>query len=287
MKHAHLVIDSHQTSLLLCPCIVVLIYKLQWKEGDEEPESWKNFYKYNPSVPIDYSTVHGALEVVNMARSDPSAPRTVRILLRPGRYILREPITIQNGLLANAAVNPARSVTVHIETMEHLPDTFCPSAHDDLTPSCSPSEPEPLKRRKSTRIRNLLNCRNIDMVEDMEVDGTDAAVDLFLDQAVVNTSNMAMMVESPVSAAVTSNGGGGTTMGTAGSHPRINRASLVLRTRRHNEPLIRVRQGSCIIRNIDLKHISHGTGTRNVMILLVLQRLLFKFVLSRKKWKFQ
>jgi hypothetical protein len=40
----------------------------------------------------------------------------------------------------------------------------------------------------------------------------------------------------------------------------IRQATLVLRTRRHNEPLIRVRRGSIVVRNIVLKHICHGLG---------------------------
>lgn len=236
-----------------CLSVLVLIrtdrfvsFLPQWKEGDEVPESWKDFYKYNPCVPVDYATVHGALEVVKLARADPSGPRVVRLLLRPARYILREPITVQNASEKNT-VSSGRSVAIQIETMEHLPDSFCPLAFEDINgASCSPAEAEPVKRRKSS-LRSMLNCRNVDMLQDLELEAAEAASDLFLEQGVVNMT--AMIQANNDSAFAASNG------------IRIKRASLVLRTRRHNEPLIRIRQGSFTIRNIDLKHISHGTGT--------------------------
>ena len=40
----------------------------------------------------------------------------------------------------------------------------------------------------------------------------------------------------------------------------MNRASLILTTRRQNEPLFRIRQGSMMLRNIDLRHGSLGSG---------------------------
>lgn len=43
------------------------------------------------------------------------------------------------------------------------------------------------------------------------------------------------------------------------------RATLILRTRRHNEPLLRIRQGTCFLSNLELRHISHGIGKKRLM----------------------
>jgi hypothetical protein len=176
----------------------------QWKEGDEIPESWKDFYKFNPCVPVDYPTVNAALAVVRSSRAEQA--RSIRVLVRPGRYILREAITVQ----------APGTVRVEIATME-MPDSFHPIIE-------TPMEVEPTKRRKSSNtIRNIWACRTVE-VEDLEEEPPPE----FLE---------------PVSSA-----------------PSIKRATLVLRTRRHNEPMVRVRQGCCTLRNLELRHISHGIG---------------------------
>jgi hypothetical protein len=139
--------------------------------------------------------------------------------------------------------------------MEHLPESFCPSAFEAANgASCSPAEPEPIKRRAST-LRSMLNCRTIDVTEDLELEAAEVAADLFLEQGVVNATAMIQANHNSPLAPTNDN--------------RITRASLVLRTRRHNEPLIRLRQGSCTIRNVDLKHISHGTGKSHDVQLVI------------------
>lgn len=158
---------------------------------------------------MDYSSVNTALSIAKTPQVEQS--RSIRVLLRPGRYILREGITVH-------APTDARVV---IETME-MPNSFNPIIE-------TPVETEPVKRRKrSSSFRNILHCRTAE-VEDPNEEQFPAE---FLD---------------PVS--------------TAGAVPSTRRATLTLRTRKQNEPIIRVSQGSCFLRNLDLRHISHGTGT--------------------------
>lgn len=147
--------------------------------------------------------------------------RSIRVLLRPGRYVLREAITVQ----------APRAVRVEIETME-MPDSFLPI---DQTTAAQEIEPA-RKRRSSHSIRNLLACRTVD-VEDPEEDlGTLE----FFEPSLLNSSP----AESPNTSSTTNR----------------KQATLVLRTRRHNEPVIRVRQGTAVMRNLALRHISHGIG---------------------------
>jgi hypothetical protein len=236
---------------------------LQWKEGDDVPDlSWRDFYKYNPCVPVDYSTFHAAMAIVDVARNDTAAqPTSVRLLLRPGRYILRDAITIQdnndNNAAAAAAANAppntivrpnSRPIAVEIVTMNHFPESFFPSALEAArNVSCSLVEPERSKKRKTT-IRQIFQCRTVDIEEQdshdnvaMDVDVEDGLppAELLLENQQLDASDI-----RPSSS----------------SKATVNRASLILRTRRHNEPLIRVRQGTCTIRNIEIKHNSNGTG---------------------------
>jgi hypothetical protein len=226
--------------------------------------SWRDFYKYNPCVPVDYSTVHAALKVVDVARLDIRAqPNSVRLLLRPGRYILREGITIQDSdtdlstavaANANAASNTSRPIAVEIATAKHLPESFFPSALEaDRSASCSPAEPEPSKKRK-TSIRQIFQCRTVEVEEesnhyndDMDFEGREdggIATQFLLE-------NQQLDAPAFQSSSSTSS---------SSANATVNRASLILRTRRHNEPLIRIRQGVCTLRNIEIKHNSNGTG---------------------------
>mmetsp|Transcript_64234 Transcript_64234/g.73956 ORF Transcript_64234/g.73956 Transcript_64234/m.73956 type:complete len:569 (+) Transcript_64234:210-1916(+) len=220
------------------------LYK--WKEGDLIPESWKKYYQYNPCVPVDYSTVHGALSVIEKAKVDSLQPSVVRILLRPGRYILREAITIDEA---------RDSVSVEIETMEYYPNTFHGSGIE-----CSLIQPtEQSKRKRKSSIRSLFQCRTVDVEDDDD------------EHYMIETNYLYQSEEDPVvptdllvenrrpSRGDKENNRNCRNM----NNTVVKQATLVLRTRRHNEPLIRVRQGSCTIRNIEMKHISHGTDIWN------------------------
>jgi len=208
------IMDQESTWRTLCE----ELYK--WKEGDEEPESWRDLYKFSPCVPVDFSTVHGAFSVVKGPHLEQT--HSIRVLLRPGCYIIREAIIIE----------APSSVRVQIETMK-MPDSFLP-----IDQTAFVLEPEATrKRRPSQSLRKILSCRTID-VEQHE----DELSGLELFEPSMLTSNEAA---KPIC-----------TFGR-------QRATLVLRTRRHNEPMIHVRQGTAILRNLELKHVSYGSDIWN------------------------
>ena len=75
----------------------------QWSDGDDVPSSWAQFYKQNPCVPIDYDTVEAAFDSVSSGRTRQTIEnqvahryreqrRSARILLHPGPYFLRQPL---------------------------------------------------------------------------------------------------------------------------------------------------------------------------------------------------
>jgi hypothetical protein len=182
----------------------------QWKQGDAVPESWRDFYRFNPCVPVDYPSINSAFSMVRTHRMEQT--HSIRVLLRPGKYYLREAITIQ----------APSTVHVEIETME-LPASIKTTVEPSMEVEISS------RRRSSTSLRNILSCRSVE-VEEPEIED----VPLEFPEAPPNS-----MLANPTA-------------------PR--RATLILRTRRLNEPLVRVRQGCCTIRNVELRHICNGIG---------------------------
>lgn len=170
------------------------------------PGSWSDYYKNNPCIPVDFSTISMALSCTQ--GSGVHQRNSVRVLLRPGSYILREPICVQ----------AESNVDITVETMD-IPHSFNPVIE-------VPTDVEPKKRRKS--LRKILSCRSIDVEEEEE-------------------SLPAFPEPTPNSV----------------SPPSTKRATLTLRSRFHNEPIVRVRQGSCTLRNLELRHISYGTDIWN------------------------
>mmetsp|Transcript_26885 Transcript_26885/g.64135 ORF Transcript_26885/g.64135 Transcript_26885/m.64135 type:complete len:672 (-) Transcript_26885:135-2150(-) len=312
------------------------LYK--WKDGDDVPSSWKEFYRCSPCVPVDYKTIHSALGVFESVqqsiqlsndsqRQKDGAPEwpKVRILLRPGRYVLREPILVddyssrRNSLRLRNGSNGSDSkmeqqdqtpiVRLELETVT-LPEALYPTPIEAARRSNSFSPSilnDPPKRRKkgAAKLRYLLNgCRRMDAVVDMEDDDLemDNDDDIFMldedgvrnngsdgrravtpdfqaNPPIVLDRNMTAMealelvrrhnaTTAAVQGEVVPQDGQDAQSSSRSSKSdknsgRIRQATLVLRTRRHNAPLIRVRQGSIAIRNIVLAHASHGTDIWN------------------------
>ena len=175
---------------------------MQWKEGDEIPESWRDFYRFNPCVPVDYSSVGEALSVAQTSLARQT--RSIRILLRPGKYILREPINFRLPC----------TIEVVIETMV-MPDSLSPTIRTLV-------ETKSFKRRrKSANLRKILSCRRVE-VEDI----IGNAIPNFMEPGAANA----------------------------------NSAILILDSNRLDEPIIRIKQGKCTLRNLKLWHNCLGMG---------------------------
>ena len=218
--------------------VFVLFSSTKWREGDDIPQSWKKYYQYNPCVPVDYSSIHSAInETTTTAQRDPSKPDAVRVLLRAGRYNLRKAITIDGKDTNPNDIYSNHSVSVSIETMTYSPG-HCHNG-DLGFHSTEPHLPSGQSRKKlKTSIKNIFRCRTVD-VENEDEDNFDHhdSFDESLENSIL-----------PSDSSVISGDRG------------INRATLVLTSRRHNEPLLRVDYGSFTLRNINLIHGSSGNG---------------------------
>lgn len=214
------------------------LYK--WKEGDPIPKSWKALYAASPCVPIDYSTVAAALaagttygSLTNNSRLEQR--HNLRILLRPGKHHVRESLR----------VTASERTTVTFETMELPSNTFMltepPSegnnAADAAALEQAPSSPEtPAKRalRRASALRQRFSCRSTRTIDDIVLE------DLMIDDFGEDESNSHSRDGQPQ------------------SQTRPVRASMVLRTRRQNEPMILHQQGSLKLTNIAMVHSSPG-----------------------------
>jgi len=229
------VMEQEETWSRLCESL----YK--WREGDDIPQSWKKYYQYNPCVPVDYSSIHSAInETTTTAQRDSSKPGAVRVLLRAGRYNLRKAITIDGKDTNPNDIYSNHSVSVSIETMTYSPG-HCRNGDLGLH-SMEPHLPSGQSRKKlKTSIKNIFRCRTVD-VENEDEDNFDHhdSFDESLENSIL-----------PSDGSVTSGDRG------------INRATLVLTSRRHNEPLLRVDYGSFTLRNINLIHGSSGNDIWN------------------------
>uniref|UniRef100_A0A7S1CZ62 Right handed beta helix domain-containing protein n=1 Tax=Cyclophora tenuis TaxID=216820 RepID=A0A7S1CZ62_CYCTE len=198
------------------------LYK--WKEGDTVPHSWRDYYHYSPCVPIDHSTLAGALKVacaLDATGTSLEQRHCVRVLLRPGKHFVKEAISIQS----------IGRTGISIETMELPQDTLTPpDVQQDVAPMDDKEPTRKALKKRAATLRKRLSCRSIRTMDDFD-----------LDELVITESE-----EEPLAAP-----------------PRLVRASIVLKTRRHNEPIVRVRHGTIRLTNVALVHNSVGLDIWN------------------------
>jgi Right handed beta helix region len=202
----------------------------QWKAGDPEPDSWFDLYRYSPCVPVDYFSITKALGIAlevtppRARRSNPSFQqvRSVRILLRPGKYYLKQAIEVQ------AVVG----VTVSMETMEMPRNLYRPVRHF----AAIMEQPLPVNEtaavtKRAPSFRSLFSCNRQETNTGTESEETDFTED-WLDQN-------SLLSQPP------------------------KHATMILRSRRHNEPVFRVRQGVLRLKHVEIQHNSHGLDIWN------------------------
>ena len=216
----------------------------QWKPSDPEPDSWFDLYRFSPCVPIDYPSIHKALAIAlepvptrttATRRSSPPPKqlkqiRSIRVLLRPGLYWLKQAIDIE----------AIPGVTVYFGTVELPRNIYRPVRHvteimEQPLPFTS-LEAETNNgigsRKRGPSFLTLFNCKRQVPSEETDVEDTDFTED-WRDNGSVMPRN----------------------------DPK--HATMILRSRRNNEPVIRVRQGVVSMRNIEIQHNSLGLDIWN------------------------
>lgn len=205
---------------------------MQWKEGETEPKSWFDFYRSNPCIPVDYSSIHTALVIALETPASPRARsaspktqiRSVRILLRPGYHYLKHAVDIR----------AMPGVVVTFQTMETPTNIYRPppkpTTDEVAAENASPEKPTSASKKGHRALRSLMLCYRPEVADESD---TEAATD-----------HVAPDFSDPM-------------------RPLPNHATLILRSRRHNEPVFRVHQGLLNLDNIEIQHTSHGTDIWN------------------------
>ena len=195
-------------------------------------------YRYSPCVPIDYSSIPKALGIalepvpVRSRRTNTTKQlkqiRSIRILLRPGIYWLKQAIDIQ----------AIPGVTIFFGTVDLPKNLYRPIRHHTVIME----QPLPLQlpeaetnngnRKRGPSFLNLFNCKRQFPNEETDVEDTD-----FTDDWREN-GNLMPAIEP-------------------------KHATMILRSRRNNEPVIRVRQGVVYMRNLEIQHNSLGLDIWN------------------------
>jgi len=209
------------------------LYK--WKAGEEKPISWKTFYQRSPCVPVDYPTIVDALSIASdhdeITTHDASnlnprvmeQRRSIRILLRPGDYYMKEAIVVQ-------AVG--RNTSLSIETID-MPritpiDTIMEETTNDVeapvTNSSQNTYPARAFIQRAKSLRKKMSCRNMNAVQGANT---------------IEREDGGQAFETPL------------------------RATLISKFRRYNEPVVRVRQGTLLMKNISINHNCSGIDIWN------------------------
>jgi Right handed beta helix region len=213
----------------------------KWKPGEDHPESWFDFYRLNPCVPVDYYCIHTALAVATESYSSrrrvvpKQQVRSIRVLLRPGNHILKHAIEVR-------AVSGAK---VEIQTMETPPIVYdsqrnvvrAHNSHDRPTLGKASNA----QKKGVGKLRILLSCVRPDVSEQSETEES------YVSHSSDNSESMA---EPP------------------------KRATLIFKSRRQNEPVFRVQQGLLQLNNVEIQHYSHGTDIWNGNAAVQIQPLL-------------
>lgn len=228
----------------------------------------------HPCVPVDYPTVPRALAVSFPRKSSSNGAysqyisrsnnqnkkeqvRSVHIFLRPGKHLIKESLVI----------SATEDVNVTIQTME-LPENRFYSPRlafaEQEYPQSHPHPPKP--KGRGSPFRQFMGCRSMSSVEARDTEqpyDSDSSDSIAMYSS--NDDSVYVRNTSIASNATTnfhrSNSSSSLLSMPPPKYP--DRATLVLRTRRQNEPIIRVCQGNFKLSKIDLEHGSQGVDIWN------------------------
>jgi hypothetical protein len=150
--------------------------------------------------------------------------RSIRVLLRPGIYWLKQAIEIQ----------AAPGITIFFGTMELPTNLYRPVRHiTEIMEQALPlPSPESQSNKRGPSFFSLLNCKRQAPSEETDVEETDFNDDWR------EHSNIIPMTEP-------------------------KQATMILRSRRNNEPVFRVRQGVVHLHKVEIQHNSLGLDIWN------------------------
>ena len=195
----------------------------------------------SPCVPVDYPSVEAAMRLANAPSSSrrpqpPRQVRSIRILLRPGVYHLSEGLHIQCP----------RHVSVTVESIA-LPENVRWYRSTAPPPPAEEAPPAAAAPTRSPVTRSLFQMLRCATRNDFAIGG---------------------MEEPTENCSESDEGSHSNWQGDEEAYPVVpvvppKRATMVMRSKRNNEPMVRVRQGQVNLKNIDLEHSCYGLDIWN------------------------
>jgi hypothetical protein len=224
----------------------------KWKSGDEIPSSWLQYYKDNPCVPIDYNSIESALRVsTNLLHLEGyrvfqnQHMRSIRILLCPGRYSIEKAITIHTFGTSEVTIETLDTPLSH-SFFDNYP-IYDDDSDRDTSGTCTPRRTRKMRVPSASSLRSILLCRSSSALPDSS--SSDDSSDSESDNIVTERAGPPRCLRTPLSDLP------------ATTHSR--RATIILNTRKRNEPLFRVRQGKLNLRRLSILHNCTGTDIWN------------------------
>ena len=230
----------------------------------------------HPCVPVDYSTISKALAVVTQKtlvtnhssngvsqyirsnnQTKKEQTQTIDVLLRPGKHVINESIVVA----------AKKNVAVTLKTMD-LPENRFYSPRLAFAEQVYPqSYPESKPKSRKTSLGKWMSCKSATSVVD-GYSSNESDVENFYDSDSSENSLLFLNSTTRDSPSIQNSNRAplATTATTSTFMPLIKypeRATIMLRTRRPNEPILLVRQGAFRLSNVNLEHASQGVDIWN------------------------
>ena len=135
--------------------LIIFGFGWKWKEGDEIPESWLDYYRLNPCVPVDYSTIHKAITSTLIECYRRRSVRKIRVFIRPGKHYLRQSVIIR--LIPGCEIS--------VETMAVPRNTFQPFRPKEVREQPIATTMVTSKKKVKKGLRDWMGCTRPEVIE--------------------------------------------------------------------------------------------------------------------------
>ncbi|KAL7575819.1 hypothetical protein ACA910_003143 [Epithemia clementina (nom. ined.)] len=211
------------------------LYK--WRPGDVEPESWKEHYRVNPCIPVDFSTIGLAMAVVGTGWTS----KQYRRYLKSGSSSTQCPEMQSNvtiWLRPDVTHNVHHSIT--ISTLRRSTQVTIRTMHTTEFPPGADSAAFSLEEQQKNTTGQPEECHPLS--------GSEVNFESENDREDSSCSEDSVEAAGPFEKRTA---------------PRRTRALLQSKTRRRNEPLIRVLRGQLILQEVEVEHSCLGIDIWN------------------------
>ena len=114
-----------------------------------------DYYRLNPCVPVDYSTIHKAITSTSIECYRRRSVRKIRVFIRPGKHYLRQSVIIR--LIPGCEIS--------VETMAVPRDTFQPFRPKEVREQPIATTMVTSKKKVKKGLRDWMGCTRPEVIE--------------------------------------------------------------------------------------------------------------------------